>query len=166
MLTPDHPNAKWLADHYLGGTDIENDETLDEDARERAMVDILQRVFARFSPDFTIHTGGIQLSATGDLAFTLAYGNRRKALTAGTFRPVLIDQILADDEHGIVHGTFRSERDGQVFEFVGMGIWRFDAEGQAVEHWEIPPGQAWDQFFVAGDPDFGDGSATQFWTKK
>ena len=165
MLTPDHPNAKWLADFYRGAADVENDPLLDEDARERAVNELTQRALSKISPDFRIHTGGNRLGTTGDLAFTLAYMARRKALTGGTFRPIAIDQILADDEYGVIHGTFGAEQNGKAFKLVGMGVWRFDESGRAVEHWEIGPGHEWDRLFLAGDPDLGDGSATEFWTK-
>jgi hypothetical protein len=34
-----------------------------------------------------------------------------------------------------------------------------------VEHWEIPPGEAWDNYFLAADPKFK-GTAEEFWLKK
>jgi len=163
-LTADHPNAVWLAEIYRGGAAIQNDPTLDKETRERKMADHLKKIFARISPKLVIHTGGIRLAATGDEAFMKAYSERRNALSKGTFRAVEVDQILANDSFGVVHGTFAAERDGKTFTFVGMGAWRFE-NGLAVEHWEIPPGEAWDNYFIAADPNFK-GRAEAFWLKK
>ena len=93
-----------------------------------------------------------------------AYGERRSALSKGTFRAIEIDQILANDSFGVLHGTFAAERAGTTVKFIGMGVWRFE-NGLAVEHWEIPAGDAWDNFFLAAYPDFK-GTAEQFWSKK
>jgi hypothetical protein len=44
-----------------------------------------------------------------------------------------------------------------------MGAWRFNSDGQASEHWEIGSGRAWDEFFVACDPDCVFASGVDFW---
>ena len=100
---------------------------------------------------------------TGHGAFVQSYIRRRRSLSDADVVPLEIDQILADDHYGIIHGTFRLTRGNLVSETVGMGAWRFD-NGTAMEHWELANGQAWDVFYLAGDPDFT-GTAEEFWTK-
>ena len=164
MMTADHPNAVWLAQLYRGPAAIENDPMLDRETRESKKAEHLKLMFSKLAPNWIIHTGGIRLAATGDSAFATAMGNRRKTLSNGSFRTIEIDQILADDEYGVLHGTFRAERDGRVVKWVAVGVWRFE-NGLAVEHWEACPGGEWDQFFLAEDPDFK-GTAEEFWLKK
>lgn len=164
MMTADHPNAVWLAQIYRGSTAIENDPSLDQEARKSKIAEHHKLMFSRLAPNWTIHSGGIRLAATGDAAFATAMGSRRKTLTNGSFRPIEIDQILADDSYGILHVRCRAERRGIAAEWVAIGVWRFE-NGLAVEHWELPPGDQWDQFFLADDPDFN-GTAREFWLKK
>jgi ketosteroid isomerase-like protein len=164
LLTPDHPNALWIAEVYRGGAAIEADPSLDPQARERKMAEHMKTVFAKFSPHIVIHTGGVALAATGDEAFMKAYVDRRNVLSKNTFRAIETDQILANDSYGVLHGTFAVDRDGKTIEFTGMGVWRFE-NGLAVEHWEIADGQAWDDYFLAAVPGFK-GTAEQFWLKK
>jgi len=164
LMTADHPNAVWLAEIYGGSAAIENDPTLDKETRERKMAEHLKKVNAKFSPNLIIHTGGIRLAATGDKAFANAYGARRKALSNGTFRAIKVHQILANDSFGVLLGTAAADRDGKTFTFVGVGAWRFE-NGLAVEHWELMLPEAWDNYFLAADPDFK-GTAKEFWLKK
>ncbi|AMK24160.1 hypothetical protein [Sphingobium sp. TKS] len=164
MMTADHPNALWLAQLYEGVVRIQSDQTLDPEVREQMQLDHQKSAFSRVSPDFVIHTGGVRLAATGDGAFSQAYGARRTAIAGDSFRLVRVEQILADDLYGVVSMLTRLERNGEVEEFIGMGAWRFEGD-LAVEHWEIVPGQLWDEAFLIADPEFS-GEARDFWFAK
>lgn len=164
MMTADHPNALWLAHLYEGVIAIQNDDTLAPSVREEKQVAHQRSAFAKVSADFVIHTGGVRLAATGDAAFTQAYGARRMAIAGDGFRLLGVDQILADDHYGISRILTRLERKGQAEEFIGIGGWRFEGN-QAVEHWEMVPGKLWDEAFLATEPDF-EGEARDFWLAK
>jgi hypothetical protein len=164
MLTKDHPNAKWLDGLYRGTTEIEANPALSEEEREERKAAHLKEVWKRISPDLVIHTGGVRLATTGDMAFLRVYSQRRTSLTNGDVRPLALNQILADDHYGIIHGVFRTARGDEIWDRVGMGAWRFE-DGLAVEHWELSNGPKWDSFFLAGDPDFDPASGMEFWTK-
>jgi hypothetical protein len=164
VLTADHPNAIWLTGLYRGMHAIESDTSLDHAQREERTNLHLAEFGKRWSPDLIIHTGGIKLAVTGNLAFMRAYGRRRASL-ADSFLPLALDQILADDHFGIIHGIFRTTRGVEVWERIGMGAWRFE-QGMAVEHWELSDGPKWDAFYLAGDPDSAAMSGIEFWTKE
>ena len=161
MMTADHPNARWLADLYEGVVRIQNDTTLESATREQMQLAHQRSAFAKVSPDFVIHTGGVRLAATGQGAFTQAYGARRMAIAGDSFRLLEVDQILADDLYGIARILTRLERNGKGEEFIGMGGWRFEGD-MAVEHWEIVPGPLWDEAFLVADREFR-GDARNFW---
>ena len=163
MLTETHPNARWLSDVYRGGAAIASDPNLDEDERKRRQKEHAQAIMSRMSPNMIIHTGGVRLTVTAGMDFLTKYHKRRAMLSDVNVQPLGFDQILADDYYGIVHGTFRTARGDVVWTRVGMGAWRFE-DGIAVEHWELSNGPKWDEFFLAGDPDFN-GSALEFWTR-
>ena len=165
MLTADHPNALWLAELY--GVDQPKPETigLSEEEFARHHVEHIAKHMARMSPDIVVHTGGVRLATTGDLAFMKAYARRRASLSDGGDVSIMrINQVLADDTYGILHFQSRTKRGDDVWERVGMGAWRFES-GIAVEHWELSNGPKWDAFYLAGDPDFN-GNATEYWTKE
>lgn len=164
MMTADHPNALWLSHLYEGVIRIQNDHSLEPEVREEMQLAHQRSAFARVSPQFVIHTGGVRLAATGDGTFTQAYGARRMAIAGDSFRLLDVDQILADDHYGIARITTRLERDGKAEEFIGVGGWRFEGDF-AVEHWEMVPGQLWDEAFLIADPQF-DGEARDFWLAK
>ena len=164
MMSPDHPNAQWLSMQYRGALEIERDATVDEPTKARLVGELMQRVFANLAPTWTIHTGGNRLAATGDINFAAAYNLRRFALTNGTFGCVEIDEIAADDNFGLVRGTFRAQHRHGAMAYDAMGTWRFE-NGFAVEHWEHPPGPEFDAFFLAADPAFDGGTAEEFWTR-
>lgn len=164
MMTADHPNALWLAHLYEGVIAIQSDQSLEPAARDEKQVAHQRSAFARVSPEFVIHTGGIRLAATLGGELTQAYGARRMAIAGDTFRLLGVDQILADDHYGIVRLLTRLERDGKPEEFIGIGGWRFENE-LAVEHWEMVPGQLWDEAFLVADPQFN-GEARDFWLAK
>lgn len=164
MLTAEHPNAQWMRGLYEGMAAIEGDTEIDHAVREQRVNAHIAEYAKRMSPDLIIHTGGVELAVTGDMAFMRAYGARRSTLSDSN-RPLELDQILADDFYGIIHGRFVTVRGDEVWERVGMGAWRFE-DGIAVEHWELANGPKWDAFYLAADPDFEPGSAKEFWTRK
>lgn len=166
MLTADHPNALWLAEMYGIDQLIDAEEpNLAPEERERRHAEHVARHMARMSPNLIIHTGGVQLAVTGDMAFMKAYARRRASLSdSGDVSIVGINQILADDTYGILHFRSRTVRGGDVWERVGMGAWRFE-DGIAVEHWELSNGPKWDAYYLAGDPDFN-GDAVEYWTRE
>jgi hypothetical protein len=163
MLTPDHPNALWLAELYrLHEPGVDAGLSLEELDRRHA--DHVAKHMKRMSPDLVVHTGGVRLATTGDMAFMKAYARRRASLSDGGDVSILaINQILADDTYGILHFHSRTRRGDHVWERVGMGAWRFE-NGVAVEHWELSNGPTWDAFYLAGDPDFN-GNADEYWTR-
>jgi hypothetical protein len=164
MLSDTHPNAAWLADLYRGGAAIATDPSISEAERLRRQHEHTSQVMERMSPDMVIHTGGVRLAATGGMEFMRRYVVRRASLADANVQPLELDEILADDHYGIIHGTFRTSRGETSWTRVGMGAWRFE-DGVAVEHWELSNGPAWDEFFLAGDPAPFTGSAEEFWTR-
>jgi predicted SnoaL-like aldol condensation-catalyzing enzyme len=162
MLTPDHPNALWLAELYR--VDQPPQPGLSAEEQNRLHAEHVAKHMLRMSPNLVIHTGGVRLAATGDMAFMKAYARRRSALSDGGDVSIrAINQILADDTYGILHFISRTVRGSDVWERVGMGAWRFE-DGIAVEHWELSNGPKWDAFYLAGDPDFN-GDAIEYWTR-
>lgn len=164
MMTEDHPNALWLKHLYEGVIAIQSDPTLDPAARDAKQVAHQRAAFARVSPNFVIHTGGVRLAATGDGVFTHAYGARRTAIAGDSFRLLKVEQVLADELYGIVSLVTRLERVGRPEDFIGIGGWRFEGD-MAVEHWEMVPGPLWDEAFLVADPQFA-GDARDFWLAK
>jgi hypothetical protein len=165
MLTPDHPNALWLAELYRLYEPGPADAGLSVEELDRRHAEHVAKQMQRMSPDLVVHTGGVRLAATGDMAFMKAYARRRASLSDGGDVSILaINQILADDTYGILHFQSRTKRGDHVWERVGMGAWRFE-DGVAVEHWELSNGPKWDAFYLAGDPDFN-GDATEYWMRE
>ena len=164
MLTPDHPNALWLAELYRVNRPGPAQADLPTEEVNRLHAEHVAKHIARMSPDLVIHTGGVRLATTGDMAFMKAYARRRSSLSdSGDVSIVAVNQILADDSYGIIHFRSRTVRGDHVWERVGMGAWRFE-NGIAVEHWELSNGPAWDAFYFAGDPEFN-GNAAEYWLK-
>lgn len=166
MLTPDHPNAIWLAELYGFNQQPHLAEgSLSAEERRRRHAEHVAKHMARMSPNLVIHTGGVRLAATGDRAFMEAYARRRASLSdGGDVSITAINQILADDSYGILHFRSRTVRGAHVWERVGMGAWRFE-DGVAVEHWELSNGPRWDAFYLEGDPEFN-GDAVEYWTRQ
>jgi hypothetical protein len=163
MLTPDHPNALWLAELY--GVDVDSASAgLSTEEHHRRRAEHVAKHMERMSPNLVVHSAGVRLAVTGGIAFLNAYARRRASLSdGGDVSIVMMNQILADDTYGILHFFSRTSRGDHVWERVGMGAWRFE-DGIAVEHWELANGPAWDAFYLAGDPDFN-GNATEYWMK-
>jgi hypothetical protein len=165
MMSDDHPNARWLAQMYQNQiVDAAELPALSEDERRQRQLERGQAWGSRMAPEFVVHTGGIQLGATGGLAFLGAYGPRRSSLSETNLLPLQVHQVLADDRYGFLTFTFRAKRADREWVSTAVSSWRFE-DGMAVEHWELVDGPAWDDFFTAGDPDFEFRTAEEFWTK-
>lgn len=166
MLTPDHPNALWLAEMYAINRQTDAvDASLTAEERDHRHAEHIAKHMARMSPNLIIHTGGVRLAVTGDMTFMKAYARRRTSLSdGGDVSIIKVNQVLADDTYGILHFQSRTTRGDHIWERIGMGAWRFE-EGIAVEHWELSNGPKWDAFYFAGDPDFN-GDATEYWTRE
>ena len=166
MLTADHPNALWLAAMY--GHELQSDtasEQLSDEERDKRQAEHVTKYMSRMSPNLIVHTGGVKLAATGDMTFMRAYARRRASLSdGGDVSIIAINQILADDNYGILHFRSRTKRGDHVWERDGMGAWRFE-DGIAVEHWELSNGPKWDAYYLGGDPDFR-GDAIEYWTRE
>ena len=96
MLTPDHPNALWLAEMY--GVD-QPDPALDglsEEEVNRRHAEHVAKYMARMSPDLVIHTGGVRLATTGGMAFMKAYARRRASLSDGGDVSMRASALVAD----------------------------------------------------------------------
>ncbi|PCE43956.1 hypothetical protein COO09_03285 [Rhizorhabdus dicambivorans] len=137
---------------------------LSDEERDKRHAEHVAKYMSRMSPNLIVHTGGVKLAATGDMAFLKAYARRRASLSdGGDVSIIAINQILADDNYGILHFRSRTKRGDHVWERDGMGAWRFE-NGIAVEHWELSNGPKWDAYYLGGDPDFR-GDAIEYWTR-
>lgn len=165
MLTADHSNALWLAEMYGVDQKLDDlDASLTTEERDRRHAEHVAKHMERMSPDLIIHTGGVRLAVTSDMAFMKLYARRRASLSdSGDVAILAINQILADDTYGILHFRSRTTRGEHVWERDGMGAWRFE-DGIAVEHWELSNGPKWDAYYLEGDPDFN-GDAIEYWTR-
>lgn len=165
MRSSEHPNARWLRSVYIGAAEIKrNDADLGDHEVELLMESHVVDVMARFARDFVLHTGGRRLAATGSGDFMQQYSARRRQLSQGTFRTIEILEVVADDAYGLVTGRFQADNGIRSIDMVGMGAWRF-RDGIAVEHWEMPDGDVWDDFFLAADPSLVEGNAEEYWRR-
>src|SRR3546814_14624436 len=83
MLTPDHPNALWLAELYRPLRPEAASPELSAVELDRLRAEHVAKHMERMSQDLIIHTSGVSLEATGDMAFMEAYARRRAALSDG-----------------------------------------------------------------------------------
>jgi hypothetical protein len=158
-LRPDHPNAVMMNKLYRSTQHVPETETQEE--AQKRVAETMKSV--GLPPNFVIHTGGVKLAATGGMDFMKKYSARRGSLCDRNVVPLEVIQVIANDTYGIVVARFQTSRNGQVWERVGVGAWRFE-DGVPVEHWELANGPKWDAFFLGGDPEFK-GTAEEFWTK-
>jgi|GEM_PF-2915027 len=165
MLSPDHPNAQLIMSFYGAMAAAMESTSDDTEARTAAFAEIAGKMQQILAPDFIIHTGGVRLATTGDMGFMMLMGKRRNMLSGETFRPVGVPYIVADDHFAFVRAQFVGERDGVPFNEESAGAWRFNAAGQAAEHWELANSPDFDDFFIGSDPDFEFTSAKEFWLK-
>lgn len=70
----------------------------------------------------------------------MEYVRRRRELADDTFETT-VEDVLANDRHGLVIATGRASRHGQDFEWRAHGLYRF-AEGKIVECRVLPEDQA------------------------
>ena len=67
--------------------------------------------------------------------------------TDGTFQ-MTVDDIYADDNHGVVTTRVIAERNGRRYEWKEVDLFRLTPEGRIKEFWGIPEDQdALDRFF-------------------
>src|SRR3546814_12302186 len=83
MLTPDHPNALWLAELYRPLRPEAASPELSAVELDRLRAAHVAKHMERMSPELIIHTGRVRLAATGAMAFMKAYARRRAGLRAG-----------------------------------------------------------------------------------
>jgi ketosteroid isomerase-like protein len=66
----------------------------------------------------------------------LGYIRRRQALAHGTFE-ISVEDVLANDRHGLVIASGRAVRNGHAYAWRGHGLYRF-ANGRIAECWLLP----------------------------
>jgi hypothetical protein len=70
----------------------------------------------------------------------MAYVRRRRELADDTFE-ITVEDVLADDRHGLVIAAGRASRRGKVFEWRAHGLYRFE-EGKIAGCWVLPEDQS------------------------
>ena len=73
------------------------------------------------------------------LAQAMEYVRKRRELAAGTFE-IIVRDVLANDEHGLVIATGRATLHGQTSEWRAHGLYRF-SDGRIAECWVLPEDQ-------------------------
>lgn len=69
----------------------------------------------------------------------MEYVRRRRALVGDTFE-ITVEDVLANDDHGLVIATGSAVRDGKRLEWRAHGLYRFD-RGRIAECWVLPDDQ-------------------------
>ena len=69
-------------------------------------------------------------------AEVMKYVRRRRDLADNTFE-ITVDDILANDKHGLVIASGRATRHGKVLEWRAHGLYRFE-NGKIAECWVLP----------------------------
>jgi ketosteroid isomerase-like protein len=72
-------------------------------------------------------------------AEVMSYVQRRRSLTDGTF-DITVDDVLANDRHGLVIATGRAVRESRVAEWRAHGLYRFEG-GKIAECRVLPEDQ-------------------------
>jgi hypothetical protein len=70
----------------------------------------------------------------------MEYVRRRRDLAADTFE-ITVNDVLANDEHGLVIASGRAKRRGKTVEWRAHGVYRFE-DGKIAECWVLPENQA------------------------
>jgi ketosteroid isomerase-like protein len=70
----------------------------------------------------------------------MEYVRRRRELADDTFE-ITVEDVLANDQHGLVIATGRVSRGGKVFEWRAHGLYRFEGDGKIAECWVLPEDQ-------------------------
>jgi ketosteroid isomerase-like protein len=119
-----HPNERLLRDEYRARADREDP--------------LLADVFA---DDIVWHVPGKNAIA-GEYRGrdqVMEYVRRRRALVDDTFE-VTVEDVLANDEHGVVIASGSAVRDGKSLEWRAHGLYRFE-HGRIAECWVVPEDQ-------------------------
>jgi ketosteroid isomerase-like protein len=116
-----HPNERLLRREY--------------EARDRRDEQVLAELFAE---DIVWHVPGRNAIAGTYRGRdeVLGYIRRRQALAEGTFE-ITVEDVVANDRHGLVIASGRAVRNGRVYEWRGHGLYRF-ADGKIAECWLLP----------------------------
>jgi uncharacterized protein len=117
-----------------------NERLLREEYRARAERD--DRTLAdAFSDDVVWHVPG-KSAIAGEYRGkdqVMEYVRRRRALVDDTF-DVTVEDVLANDEHGLVIASGSAVRDGKLMQWRAHGIYRFEL-GRISECWVLPEDQ-------------------------
>lgn len=108
-------------------------------------LDTIREIFA---DDITWHVGGRSPLAGDYRGKDEVFGlfARLGELSGGTFR-IDVHDVLANDEHAVVLGTSRAERDGRQLNDNGVAVYH-NRDGKVVEAWFHPGDQyATDEFW-------------------
>jgi ketosteroid isomerase-like protein len=89
------------------------------------------------SDDIVLHAAGSRDIMTGDYFGKQAVMAKEMELyrRSGGSLVMTTDDIVANDNFGVVLGRLAADRNGQRFEGEICGLWRFE-NGVIVEHWE------------------------------
>ena len=66
----------------------------------------------------------------------MRYVRRRRDLADGTFE-ITVEDVLANDVHGLVIASGKARRGGRSYEWRGHGLYRFE-DGMIAECWLLP----------------------------
>jgi uncharacterized protein len=102
----------------------------------------IETAMSTISDDVVWH-GGNRGPLAGDYkgkAAVLALFMKFGQLTEGTYKAEIHD-ILANDEHGVVIGVYKSTRNGKTFEDKFVDVIHPDADGKAKEYWRFESDQ-------------------------
>jgi uncharacterized protein len=94
-----------------------------------------------FTDDVTWHVPGKSAISGeyGGKEQVLAYVRRRRDLADGTFKNT-VEDVIANDEHGLVIACGSATVRGKRWEWRGHGLYRF-TEGRIAECWLLPEDQ-------------------------
>jgi uncharacterized protein len=119
-----HPNERLLMREYEG----------------RARGD-MTAVAATLHDDVLWHVPGrSQISGTyRGKAEVMTYISARQELAGGTFQ-ITVEDVLANDEHGLVIASGQAVRNGRAWQWRGHGLYRF-RDDKVAECWLLPEDQ-------------------------
>ena len=120
-----HPNERLLRDEYSARA-RRDDQLLSETFSE----DIVWHVPGR-SAISGVYRGRDEV---------MQYVQRRRELADDTF-DISVEDVLANDNHGLVIASGRVTRNGRAFEWRAHGLYRFEG-GAIAECWVLPEDQA------------------------
>lgn len=121
VVEPPHPNERLLRREY----------------EVRARQDY-GRLIELFSDDIVWHVPG-RNAISGvyrGKSEVMDYVRCRQALAGGTFE-ITVEDVLANDRHGVVIASGRATRRGKDYEWRGHGLYRFE-DGKIAECWLLP----------------------------